>query len=372
MPSGRMAVLLAGLVLAACGGPVAPEPGEPWYGSGSATLAPTAPGMAWTRVLAAAPWAERAMPHGGWMDGHFYVLTGRAGMATIYGDTWRSADGVHWELMSTDPGWKKRAYADVEFVQGNIVLVAGQSLATFYNDVWRSADQGRTWQVMNGNAPWGVRAGHHTAVVGDDIYLYAGARNSFGRIFYPELWVSSDQGASWQLRAKLPEDMGRAGMQVVEIGGTLYFMGGDHDNPVIVANWPGRRNDVWKSADQGRTWTLLGTAPWVPRTGHQCAAWDGKVWCLGGHVRGPQKESAQYLAHDLWVWDPQASGEAMAGWQLVSNTAWGCPDDNASCGKSDFLMVIRDGRLWTFGGDREVAAPWPQDNDVWVADLPRP
>ena len=33
-------------------------------------------------------------------------------------------------------------------------------------------------------------------------------------------------------------------------------------------------------------------------------------------------------------------------------------------------MVARDGKLWTLGGDREVASPWPQDNDVWYAEIP--
>jgi hypothetical protein len=223
---------------------------------------------------------------------------------------------------------------------------------------------------MTDDAPWGIRAGHHSAVIGDDIYMYGGARNSFGRIFYPELWVSSDQGSTWELRAKLPEDMGRAGMQVVEIDDTIYFMGGDHDNPVFVANWEGRRNDVWKSDDKGATWELLGNAPWLPRTGQQCVAANDKVFCIGGHIRGPLEESAQYLAHDLWMWDPKASGESMAGWQLVNNQVWNCPDNNDSCGKSDFLMVVRDGKLWTLGGDREVASPWPQDNDVWYVEIP--
>jgi len=340
---------------------------EPWYGSGSPTLRPTHPERQWQRVIEAAPWGERAMPRGGLLDGAFYVIAGRAGAFTIYGDTWRSADGAAWELMSDSPGWNKRAYPEVEIVRGQIVLTGGQSLMTFYNDVWRSADQGRTWQLASADAPWGVRAGHHTAVIDGDIYLFGGARESWKRVFYPELWVSKDLGATWELRAKLPEDMGRAGMQVVEIEGSIYFMGGDHDVPVFFANWEGRRNDVWKSDDKGRTWTLLGNAPWVPRTGHQCAGWNGKVVCLAGHVRGPEEATAQYLAHDLWMWDPR---DGMAGWQLVSNTAWGCPDDHESCGKSDFLMLVRDGKLWTLGGDREVAAPWPQDNDVWFFELP--
>ena len=139
---------------------------------------------------------------------------------------------------------------------------------------------------------------------------------------------------------------------------------------MFVANWEGRRNDVWKSDDKGATWELLGNAPWLPRTGQQCIAAEGKVFCIGGHIRGPLEESAQYLAHDLWMWDPKASGESMAGWQLVNNQVWNCPDNNDSCGKSDFLMVERDGKLWTLGGDREVASPWPQDNDVWYAEIP--
>lgn len=356
------------LLLSACSGPVEPSPGEPWYGSGSETMTATHPDMKWERLLEAAPWGERAMPRGGLLEGQFYVLGGRAGMFTIYGDTWRSPDGISWEMMSDDPGWEARAYPEVEFVQGNIILMGGQSMATFYNDVWRSKDKGKTWELMNGDAPWDVRAGHHTAVIGDDIYLYGGARNSFDRIFYPELWVSKDQGATWELRAKLPVDMGRAGMMIVEIDGTIYFMGGDHDVPVFQANWPGRRNDVWKSDDLGKTWELLGHAPWLPRTGHQCIAANKKVFCIGGHIRGPLEESAQYLAHDLWMWDPK---DGMDGWQLVNNQVWGCPDTNDSCGKSDFLLAVRDGKLWTIGGDREVASPWPQDNDVWIADIPQ-
>ena len=321
--------------------------------------------MQWQRILAAAPWGVRAMPRGGQLDGYFYVISGRKGMFRIYGDTWRSRDGIEWELMSDNTGWGRRCYPEVEIVQGQLVLTGGQSLRTFYNDVWRSADEGRTWQQVCANAPWDVRAGHHTTTFDDVIYLWAGARNSFDRIFYPELWVSKDLGESWELRAELPQDMGRAGMQVVRIDGTIYFMGGDHDKPVFQANWTGRRNDIWKSDDDGRTWEFLGNAPWTPRTGHQCIAYDGQVICVGGHIQGKGKYR-QELAHDLWAWDPK---EGIDGWRLVTDNVWGCADDPRRDGKSDFMLEIRDGRIWTFGGDREVISPWPQDNDVWVAEL---
>jgi N-acetylneuraminic acid mutarotase len=238
-------------------------------------------------------------------------------------------------------------------------------LTTFYNDVWRSADQGCTWEQVCAEAPWNVRAGHHSHAIDGDIYMFGGARNSFDRIFYPELWVSKDLGETWELRAELPVDMGRAGMQVVDIDGTIYFMGGDHDKPVFQANWEGRRNDVWKSDDMGESWELLGHAPWCPRTGHQCVAHNGKVICIGGHAQGPYKYK-QIIMHDLWIWDPK---DGIDGWQLATDNVWGCADNPGRDGKSDFLLEIRDEKVWTFGGDREVMSPWPQDNDVWVADL---
>ena len=139
--------------------------------------------MKWERILDAASWGVRAMPRGGVMDGDFYIISGRTGPFKIYGDTWRSPDGVNWELMSDKTGWGKRCYPEVEIVKGHLVLTAGQGLSKFYNDVWRSADQGRTWEQVNGNAPWGVRAGHHTTTFDDVIYLWGGARNSFDRIF---------------------------------------------------------------------------------------------------------------------------------------------------------------------------------------------
>ena len=321
--------------------------------------------MQWQRLVEHAPWGKRAMPRGGWMDGYCYITSGRAGTITLYGDTWRSPDGINWERMSKQGGWGRRCYPEVDFVQGHLVLTGGQGLRTFYNDVWRSADQGRTWELVCVEAPWQIRAGHHTATFDDVIYLFGGARNSVDRIFYPELWVSRDLGESWELRAELPDDMARAGMQVVRIDGMLYYMGGDHDKPVFRINKPGRRNDVWKSADMGRTWELLGNAPWVPRTGHQCVVWNGKIICIGGHAAGEGKYE-QILMHDMWIWDPH---DGMDGWRHVSDNVWGCEDNPKNPGKSDFMLEVHDDKLWTFGAERALKSPWAQDNDVWVADL---
>lgn len=70
--------------------------------------------------------------------------------------------------------------------------------------------------------------------------------------------------------------------------------------------------------------------------------------------------------HDMWIWNPEDDADQ---WQLVTNNVWGCEEHPDRDGKSDFMLEIRDGKIWTFGGDREVASPWPQDNDVWCAEL---
>ena len=63
----------------------------------------------------------------GCMDGYFYIISGRAGTIKIYSDTWRSPDGVNWELMSDNTGWGKRCYPEVDVVKGHLVLNGGQS-----------------------------------------------------------------------------------------------------------------------------------------------------------------------------------------------------------------------------------------------------
>lgn len=327
--------------------------------------------MRWERLVPRAPWGARAMPRGGQLDGWFFVLTGRAGTSTVYDDVWRSKDGVAWELVARGTGWGRRCYPEVDVVDGHLVLTAGQDLRTFHRDVWRSPDAGRTWEQVCARAPWEERAGHHTHVLDGELLLMGGARNSWRREFYPELWASADLGETWTLRSRLPQDMGRAGMQVVSLGDVLYFMGGDHDRPVFQASWAGRRNDIWRSTDHGETWELLGHAPWAPRTGHQAVAHDGRVYVVGGHVRGPRDQRwRQFLAHDVWVWEPGACGDDPAAWTLLTDAAWGAGSPGGLEGKSDFMLEVRDDRLWTFGGDREVLSPWPQDHDVWVADIP--
>ena len=63
----------------------------------------------------------------------------------------------------------------------------------------------------------------------------------------------------------------------------------------------------------------------------------------------------------------------------MTNNVWGCEDNPGRDGKSDFMIEVRDNKVWTFGGDRETFNPFDPfnylqvDNDVWrLTFVPEP
>ena len=81
------------------------------------------------------------------------------------------------------------------------------------------------------------------------------------------------------------------------------------------------QSDVWSSAD-GREWTCHlaeGEAPWPGRSYHDTAAWDGKLWVLGGQ-RGvadhPDEVGTDGNRNDVWY---SEDGEH---WEELPDTPW--------------------------------------------------
>ena len=44
----------------------------------------------------------------------------------------------------------------------------------YFNDVWKSSDDGVTWHLVHADAPWEPRAGAATVVKDDFIYMLGG------------------------------------------------------------------------------------------------------------------------------------------------------------------------------------------------------
>ena len=160
--------------------------------------------------------------------------------------------------------------------------------------------------------------------------------------------------------------MTREGIIVVPKDGVFYAFGGDngmaHCAQIAVlfmcpcyAGFNGPYfNDVWMSADHGRTWTeLVEHAEWSERTGQVGVLMGEYIVMIAGYPD----------LTDMWR---SKDGKS---WELVTMNCWNCSATARECGKFDFEFFVDDSngeqRVYTIAGDQEVTAPIPQDNDVW-------
>lgn len=348
----------------------------------------------WDEVNPDAAWAARAGHQVLNINNTFFLIAGRSpldlpipGASIIWGDVWRSDDlGLTWSMILPDAEqaglWRNRAYFQAVEKGGYMYIIGGQNFilednecppfptdppcpdvvanSDFFNDVWRSND-GVNWEAMTLAAPWEGRAGLSAVALGEDLYVMAGSQNDDDalvegpapRIYFNDVWKSSDNGVTWtQMTAAAPWAKRAGGVAIVKddkilmIGGEAGFVG-----PYF--------NDVWSSSD-GATWTqLTGNAGWSPRPGHKCGMVTGQVVCFGGFG---------LFSNPMDMWS-SADG---AIWTNLEQTPWNAPTPGDI--KYDFDVVTSGAgpdAIYTFGGDRERFDLPPEvnvnlvDDDVW-------
>ncbi len=219
-------------------------------------------------------------------------------------------------------------------------IVGGDPLQGHYQDeVWNSTD-GKNWELVREDCPWGPRALHYTVVHDGKIWIIGGqtmpAFAPAEEKFYRDIWNSTD-GVTWtEVTPREPcwSPRGMIGGSAVLNGRIWILGGGTYDTPTT----PKRNfyNDVWSSAD-GVTWTQhTKAAPWKARQYHEVAAFDGRLWVLEGYAGGNR--------NDVWS---SADG---ANWEEMPNTPWK-PRHAAS------VFVFQDA-LWMVAGNNF-------ESDVW-------
>ncbi|MBK6949966.1 MAG: exo-alpha-sialidase [Haliscomenobacter sp.] len=153
---------------------------------------------------------------------------------------YRSADyGKTWEQVFTSVSG-----AITKLVEINGVLIAGGN-----RGVMRSTDNGAHWDwVLTNGGPqwdWSLKGGHavHIGMLGDNMAAILGAETQFGRQPRNRVFISSDQGATWEALngGKLPTALNS--MYDIEQAGEYLFSTSDAG--------------VFRSADQGKTWELI-------------------------------------------------------------------------------------------------------------------
>ena len=269
--------------------------GDGYTGASNDTFQSTDNGTTWTVVNASSGWTPRsghtavALP-----DGSIVLMGGRDRDGNYLNDTWRSDDGGgNWTRVNVSSGWEGRwRYTSVAMPDGSIVLTggdAGDELSDLlYNDTWRSIDGGGNWTCMNASSGWAERFGHTSVAMPDgSIVLMGGEGDDSDR--QNDVWRSTDGGAHWTC-------MNASSGWAARYDHTSVAM--PDGSIVLIGGWnlyDGQSNDVWRSTDNGTTWTQLPNAGWSPRQSHTSVAMpDGSIVLMGG-------------GNDVWKLQPAGS-----------------------------------------------------------------
>ena len=210
----------------------------------------------------------------------------------------------------------------------------------YQNDVWRSND-GKEWERLTDDVPWGPRVLHYTAAFRDRIWIMGGQTIppfAPGETrFYDDLWTSAD-GIHWeQVACKTPvhPHRGMIGGSAVFQGRIWILGGGTYDTPEV----PDRQfyNDVWSSPD-GIHWEQhIEAAPWAPRQYHEVAVFDDCLWIMEGYNSDGNR-------NDVW-YSPDG-----VTWTEVPDTPW-APRHAAS-------VFVYEDSLWMVAGNNMTPDVW--------------
>ncbi len=188
------------------------------------------------------------------------------------------------------------------------------------------------WTQVNASAGWSIREDHSSVVMKDGSIVLMGG-NREGIIGQNDVWRSTDNGVTWTLVNASAGWSPRGGHTSLAMpDGSIVLMGGG-------------TNDVWRSSDSGSTWTLVNaSAGWSPRSGHTSVVMpDSSIVLMGGQ---PQNSHG---TNDVW-----RSTDNGATWtQITANAEWSPRTYHTS-------VAMPDGSIVLMGGG------WlPGSNDVW-------
>jgi uncharacterized delta-60 repeat protein len=298
----------------------------------------------WTQMTASAGWSARHAHSSVVMPDGSIVLMGGVGfdVPSAHNDVWRSTDnGAHWTQQTANAEWSARlGHSSVVMPDGSIVLMGGYSNGGWKNDVWRSADNGAHWTQQTANAEWSARHTHSSVVMPDGSIVLMGGRDSNN--LYNDVWQSTDYGVHWKQQTANAEWSARCTHSSVAMpDGSIVLMGGMVDWSVIL------KNDVWRSKDNGATWTEMAAgAGWSARGAHSSVVMpDGSIVLMGG-----VGNSGGDFKNDVW-----RSMDNGATWtQVTAGAGWTGRAYHTSVVMPDGSIVLTGGYV---GGG--VA------NDVW-------
>ncbi len=280
-------------------------------------------------------------------------------------EVWNSANGKNWTRVKPntfkgvdfDPmtDWQGRHTAGYAVHRDKMWIIGCDPIQGHYqNDIWNSSD-GKNWQCVTRQVPWGPRALHYTVAFKDKLWVMGGqTMPQFApeqERFYNDIWNSPD-GVHWEPMSIHGPHWSPRGM----IGGSAVFKdriwllgGGTYDTPQN----PKRSlyNEVWSTSDGCHWEKHLEQAPRQGRQYHDVAVFDDKLWVMEGYYHsGKAARSEDWHSHagknhnDVWY-----SSDGVH-WEELPDAPW-APRHAAS-------VFVYKNALWMVTGNN-------LESDVW-------
>ena len=269
---------------------------------GSEVWRSTNNGLTWIEQTASASWGPRSEHTASVMTDGSIILTGgySPSIPGVLNDVWRSTDkGVTWIQRTASAPWAVRmGHSAIVGPTGTLLyIMAGNTPSgTYYNDVWVSSDYGATWTEKTPSAGWSIRTGACAAGFPDGSFVltcggyyeyFSGSGGYWELVYYNDTWNSTDQAVTWVQQSYGFSGTKRAGAaQAILSDGSLVVLGGLYTyysappSPVPTYDY---LNDVWRTANEGSTWTSQSTSLFPARSQFPALGMaDGSLIILGG------------------------------------------------------------------------------------------
>jgi hypothetical protein len=221
-----------------------------------------------------------------------------------------------------------------EVVTGTFVITGGMTGSVVNNDTYTSSDNGATWVYRNASWWPAGRRLHNLVTLKDNSLLLTGGMNDTP-VVVKKVFHSEDLGLSWYYHTDLPY-IKDSHSGIVQSDGSVVLVGG----------WYNNIRSVYRSEDDGITWTTMTATPEYSDRIYLGAVRlsNDNLIVMGG--RGPTTE----WLNDVWIsinngatWTQQT---AAAGWN--ARRLFGC-------------VCLSDNTILVIGGDTDTGAK----SDVW-------
>jgi hypothetical protein len=212
----------------------------------------------------------------------------------------------------------------------SLLILPGVVAQVLTSDSVAPGDNGFSgqWVQVTPGAAWSERCWHCSVVLPDNSIVLMGGMDTQSER-KNDVWRSTDNGLTWTMQTANAGWSGRFGQNCVALpDGSIVLMGGS-DRYLTT-------NDTWRSTDKGETWTLVNASPgWTERRfASSVVLPDDTIILMGGF-----EDEGVTEKNDIWK-----SEDRGATWQLVNaNAAWIPRRSHSSVALQDGTIVVMGG-----------------------------